>query len=116
MAKKNGLWNVITMKLCPGAMGVRHFIPLLFVLSVLGLAILGFVFRPFWWLLGIELCLYFVLDVLFSLKVENSITEFLLIVILFPIFHVSYGVGSLRGIIKLFTKKYRDASYIAPRL
>lgn len=37
MAKKNGMWNVITMKLCPGAMGIRHFVPLVFVLSIIGL-------------------------------------------------------------------------------
>ena len=30
MARQNGMWNVITMKLCPGSMGLRHFIPLLF--------------------------------------------------------------------------------------
>jgi glycosyltransferase involved in cell wall biosynthesis len=29
MAMTNGKWNVITMKLCPGAMGLRHFIPLI---------------------------------------------------------------------------------------
>ena len=32
MALKNGMWNVITMKLCPGSMGLRHFIPLMFLL------------------------------------------------------------------------------------
>lgn len=35
MAVKNGMWNVITMKLCPGTMGVRHFIPLVFLLSLI---------------------------------------------------------------------------------
>lgn len=116
MAKKNGMWNVITMKLCPGAMSVRHFIPLLFVISVLGFATLGFLFRPCWWFLGIELFLYIALDILFSLKLGNSIKEFFMEFVLFPIFHVSYGIGSLKGIIKLFSKEYRDASYAAPRL
>ena len=35
MAIKNGKWNVITMKLCPGSMGVRHFVPFVFLLSVI---------------------------------------------------------------------------------
>lgn len=116
MARKNGTWNIITMKLCPGAMSVRHFIPLLFVLSVLGLTVLGFLFKPFWWLLGIELGLYFALDLLFSLKLGSRTKEFFMIFILFPIFHISYGIGSLKGIIKLFSKEYRDASYTAPIL
>lgn len=116
MARKNGAWNIITMKLCPGAMSVRHFIPLLFVLSVLGLTVLGFLFKPFWWLLGIELGLYFALDLLFSWKLGSRIKEFFMIFILFPMFHISYGIGSLKGIIKLFSKEYRDASYTAPIL
>ena len=31
MAIKNGKWNVITMRLHPGSMGVRHFIPFIFL-------------------------------------------------------------------------------------
>ncbi|MEF9974165.1 MAG: glycosyltransferase family 2 protein, partial [Clostridia bacterium] len=34
MAFQNGLWNPITMKLCPGSMGIRHFVPMAFVLSL----------------------------------------------------------------------------------
>ena len=116
MAKKNGMWNVITMKLCPGAMGIRHFVPLIFVLSVIGFTVLGFLFKPCWWLLGTELCLYFALDILFTLKLVRTIKEFFMVFVLFPIFHVSYGIGSLKGIIKLFSEEYRDVSYVAPRL
>lgn len=116
MAKKNGMWNVITMKLCPGSMGLRHFIPLVFVLSIIFLGILGFFFRPFWWLLGMELCLYLILDVVFSSKLAASVKEFFMVLILFPIFHISYGVGSLKGLIKLLSKEYRDTSYVAPKL
>lgn len=116
MAMKNGMWNVITMKLCPGAMGLRHFIPLMFVLSIIGLGVLGFIFRPFWWLLGVELCSYLMLDIVFSAKAATNIKEFLMELILFPIFHISYGIGSLKGLIKLLSKEYRDASYVAPKL
>ncbi len=116
MAKKNGMWNVITMKLCPGAMGIRHFIPLAFVLSIIGLGLLGFASKYFWWLLGIELALYLALDVIFSAKQASSIKEFFMILLLFPTFHISYGIGSLKGIIKLFSKEYRDAGYTAPKI
>lgn len=114
MARKNGMWNVITMKLCPGAMGIRHFIPLVFVLSIIGLGLLGIVSKYFWWLLGFELLLYFTLDAIFSLKQVETVKEFFMILILFPTFHISYGIGSLKGIIKLFSKEYRDAEYVAP--
>ena len=116
MAKKNGMWNVITMKLCPGAMGLRHFIPMLFLLSVVGLFLLGFLSKWFWWLLVAELALYLSLDVFFSAKQSAGIREFGLLVCLFPIFHVSYGLGSIKGIVKLFSKEYRDVSYVAPKI
>ena len=48
MARKNGMWNVITMKLCPGSMGLRHFIPFLFVMSIILLGGLGVVTPIFW--------------------------------------------------------------------
>lgn len=114
MAKENGMWNIITTSLCPGAMGVRHFVPLIFVLSIMGLGLLGFAIRYFWWMLGFELILYFTLDVIFSAKQGKSLGEFLMIFLLFPTFHISYGVGGMKGIITLFSKKYRDAGYTAP--
>ncbi len=111
MARKNGMWNVITMKLCPGSMGSRHFIPLLFVASILGLGILGILHSIFWMLLGLELSLYFILDVLFSEKQASTVKEFLALFILFPIFHVAYGMGSMIGITKLFSKEFKNANY-----
>ena len=57
MARKNGMWNVITMKLCPGSMGLRHFVPLLFVLSVIGLSALCLFHVVFKALLAVDLFL-----------------------------------------------------------
>ena len=111
MAKKNGMWNIITMKLCPGSMGVRHFIPFAFVLSVLGLSALSFVSPWFAALLGAELSLYTLLDIIFSAKQAKTIKEFFTLLILFPIFHVAYGFGSLLGITKLFSKKFKKGTY-----
>lgn len=116
MAKKNGMWNIITMKLCPGSMGLRHFIPLLFVISVIGLVILGIIHHLFWILLGLELALYFTLDVLFSAKQASDIKEFFALIILFPIFHISYGVGSLIGITKLFSKEFQKENYVNKKI
>lgn len=111
MARKNGMWNIITMKLCPGAMGLRHFIPLMFVLSVVALCILGIVHEHFFILLGMELLLYSLLDIVFSIKQASKISEFFALLILFPIFHVSYGFGSIIGIFKLFSKRFRKGNY-----
>ena len=111
MARKNGMWNIITMKLCPGSMGIRHFIPFAFVSSIIGLGLLGIFHWIFWMALAAEISLYLLLDIVFSIKCASSVKEFFALIILFPIFHIAYGVGSLVGIIKLFSKKFRKGSY-----
>ncbi len=116
MAMKNGMWNIITMKLCPGTMSIRHFVPLFFLCSILVLGMLGVSFDFFNMLLGVELSLYFALDFLFSIRLASSLKEFFLILVLFPIFHITYGFGSIKGIGKLIEKKYRNTSYCAPKI
>ena len=111
MAQKNGMWNVITMKLCPGSMGIRHFIPLTFVSSVIGLLLLGLLHWIFWAFLGLELLLYCSLDAIFSYKCCDSLKEWLLLMLVFPSFHIAYGFGSILGIFKLCTKEYRNNTY-----
>ena len=116
MAKKNGMWNVITMKLCPGSMGMRHFIPFMFVASVIGLGLLGILHWIFWLLLGAEMSLYLLLDTVFSIKQASSVKEFFALLILFPIFHVAYGFGSMIGITKLFSKKFKKGNYVNKKI
>ena len=116
MAKKNGMWNIITMKLCPGSMGLRHFIPFLFVASILGLGALGFIHSIFWMLLGLEMALYLLLNLLFSVKQATGLKEFFALMILFPIFHVAYGLGSMTGIVKLFSKEFKRDNYVNKKI
>lgn len=116
MARKNGMWNIITMKLCPGSMGLRHFIPFLFVASILCLGLLGIIQPLFWWLLISELLLYLLLDVLFSIKQAATAKEFFALFVLFPVFHVAYGVGSMIGLTKLFAKEFKKGNYKNKRI
>lgn len=104
MAMLNGKWNIITTKLCPGAMRLRHFIPCLFVLSLLIMPFLSALWQAFALLFALELSLYFLLDVIFSWRSAAHIGEFLFLFILFPIFHISYGLGSVNGIFKVLLK------------
>ncbi len=107
MAVKNGMWNVITMRLCPGAMGLRHFVPLLFLLSVIGLPILGLFHKGFLKIFFCEIGLYSLLDIVFSLRAAKEKKYIGILLILFPIFHFAYGYGSLKGIVKIANKEYR---------
>lgn len=115
MARINGRWNVITMKLCPGSMGIRHFVPLALVVSLLLLSIGSPFLTIARWLLSSELLLYISLDAVFSLKQANTAAEFFNLMYLFPLFHISYGVGSVCGIVSLFSKEY-NTKYSAPKI
>lgn len=106
MAYKNGIWNIITSKLIKGSMSLRHFIPLLFFIFFLfGLVITIFfpVFFHFWaTIIGI----YAIIDVITSVKLSESIMECLYLLLLFPSFHLVYGLGSFVGIFKAMAREY----------
>lgn len=114
MGYQNGKWNVITMTLCPGSMGVRHFVPLAFVLSTVLLLLLTAMFGPafFGTLLGLEWGAYLLLDAFYSYTVasEKGYKYLSVLPIIFPAFHIAYGIGSLRGITLLprFVRGKRD--------
>lgn len=99
MAFQNGKWTLIASRLCPGSMSLRHLIPLLFVLSIIALIVLGHFFAVSYLLLMLELALYFSLAFLFSIKTKADFKMILQLLLLFPAFHISYGCGSILGII-----------------
>ena len=105
MGFMNGKWNVITMALVPGSMGVRHFVPLAFVLSTILLVLLTLLTRSmlFGGLLALEWGAYLLLDCFYAYTIarEKGWRFFPVEVILYPAFHFAYGFGSLRGITAL---------------
>ena len=105
MGYMNGKWNVITMTLVPGSMGVRHFVPLAFVLSTILLVLLTLLTRSmlFGGLLALEWGAYLLLDFFYAYTIakEKGWRFFPVEVILYPAFHFAYGFGSLRGITAL---------------
>lgn len=107
MALKNGMWNIITMRLCPGSMSLRHFIPLTFVISLLFLLVTQLFFYPLRLLFLAEVLSYLILSVYFSFRLASSKSEFFLLLILFPIFHMTYGFGSLKGMVKLLFTDFK---------
>lgn len=108
MAFLNGKWNVITSRLCPGTMGIRHFIPMLFVASLLILIPYAFLSKLWKIFLSLELFLYGLLDIIFSIKAGETRKERLWLLFLFPSFHISYGIGSFGGIFAIMGKEFRE--------
>lgn len=101
---ENGKWNIITMKLCPGAMSTRHFIPFAFLLSLILLTVGGGIWHSVLFLLAADVGLYVLLDIIFSaINCEKQYkNHFFIKLTIFPLFHLAYGFGSMIG---LFSKK-----------
>ena len=103
----NGYWVSLTLKACPQCLAIYHFVPLAFVLgiilttilSVLGYPLLGELMWGAYWILAI-------LMAVLSVRGEKKHWNQLLLPVLFFLLHISYGIGSLVGILKLPFWKY----------
>lgn len=96
----NGKWNIVTFRKDPKSLSIRHLVPLLFVLGILGCAILGLISQFFWWLLCGVIMFYFILAFAFAFMCSNKLSEVLKMPALYFILHLSYGIGSLASILK----------------
>ena len=100
---KNGNALFLTLRKNPRAMSLRHYIPFLFVLSHIVMPVLCAFFHPAVWLYAAEWIAYLLLDAIFSLS-RGSLKRSLYKFVMYPLFHISYGIGSLIGMfgIKLY--------------
>lgn len=100
----NGKWNILTVYYTHQlkSLSLRHFIPLIFVLSLLLPAIVGFFWHPLWWLGIISLATYTLAVSFISAKIAvKKHLNFLYLIVSFFVLHLSYGWGSLIGLLKL---------------
>lgn len=101
---KDGIWAILPMKYTALPLKLRHFIPLLFVVSI----IVSFFLSPlssmfFYFGLGILVSYFatiFIASILIALK-EKRLMLLPYLVVAFVIRHFGYGVGSLVGLVKL---------------
>ena len=98
----NGYWIGLTLGVCPKCFSLYHLIPFLFVLGILGTGLLS-VFG-IWQLAALMWGAYLVFNLLSTIAclVTSKINLYLLLLpILFFILHLSYGIGTLIGILKM---------------
>lgn len=104
----NGKWNILTVFYTKqfSSLSIRHFVPLLFVLSLLLPILLSAVFFPFLYVALLSffvyiLCISMVCISLCVLKKKS----FFYLVAAFGVLHLSYGWGSFIGLMKLLFHK-----------
>lgn len=101
MGLLNGNALFHTMRENKKAMNIRHFIPFLFVISLvflLGASLFSLIFLR---ILKLELLTYILLDIYYSFF-KKRIIYGIVTVWLYPLFHISYGVGSLFSLLKIY--------------
>ncbi len=103
----NGLWNILTVYYTKTAksLSFRHFVPLLFILSLFIPLIFSLILPQILWLTVLSLISYLALVIIISIKLREHNNNFFYLVGSFLTLHFSYGIGSLVGILSTI-KKY----------
>lgn len=103
----NGKWIGLTLSEAPKCLSYYHFAPFLFVGALIFCGILACFGYPL--LLEILLLLYSMFDFVNTVScftMRDIHIHFFLLPLLFPLMHISYGIGTLVGIVQIpFWKK-----------
>jgi len=104
---QNGFWNILTAYYTHtlASLSMRHFIPLIFVLSLLLPLLLSWFSLKFLWIACISLVSYLTLVIIISVRLRDRSTNIWYLLNTFLTLHFSYGVGSLLGVLSII-KKY----------
>lgn len=100
---QNGKWNVYTVALVGRSLSWRHFAPLGFVTGLFGSGLLALRLPTFGWLFGGITTSYIVSAVIAALRTSGGrhAGSRALLPLVFLVLHLSYGLGSLWGIVTL---------------
>lgn len=102
----NGKWNILTAYYTKmlNSLSLRHFVPLLLLLSFILPLLFCFFWSGFIWFMLFSLVSYFSLVIIISLKLRAKERSFIYLVISFLTLHLSYGLGSLMGVFSIISK------------
>jgi len=99
----NGKWNILTVFITKRweSLSLRHFVPLIFLLSLIGPLLLALIDIRFGLLSLLSLVTYLLAVSTISFQLNSTETRWYYLVWSFITLHISYGWGSLMGILSL---------------
>ncbi len=99
----NGLWNILTVYITKqfSSISLRHFIPLIFFLSLIAPLLLMIWFPPLGIVAALSFAVYLLTLLLVSLRIKDKSSSFYLIMWTFIVLHLSYGFGSFIGLFRI---------------
>ena len=99
----NGYWIGRTLWICPQCFSIYHFIPLFFVLAIIFTAILAAF--GVWQLAAVMWLCYFAMNIIMTifaiLVAKDNNTYCLCLPFIFLFLHVAYGIGTIKGLLRL---------------
>lgn len=104
---KNGMWNIFTHAISRNPLSVRHYIPFIFVASLIVSIILASIHSVGIFLFFLIAASYLLANIFFTLKIgiKHGLSVVPFLPVIFGVLHFSYGVGSVFGILRL--KKWK---------
>lgn len=101
----NGYWIGLTSGICPGCLSLYHFVPFVFVLSLLAGIILGVIKN---WIPFLVLFILYggfcLLGMIAAFRDKGWNAAFLLMPFVFLSLHIAYGVGTIIGLSTMIAK------------
>lgn len=97
---QNGLWIVLAVYITKrtSSLSIRHFIPLIFVLSIIVPAVLSFLYLPLGFISLAIILVHFIFVLQITIRLNDEETTVLSLIKAFYTLHLSYGTGSLIGL------------------
>jgi glycosyltransferase involved in cell wall biosynthesis len=99
----NGQWNILTAYYTKNlnSLSLRHFIPLLFILSIILPLLISIVDFRIGFISLFIILLYFISIIVVAFNINKKILVTLNLIYTFFLLHFSYGLGSLFGLINI---------------
>lgn len=97
---KTGFWKIKVWEIHPQSLLLRHIVPPLFVLWILGVPLSLF---PGWRMSALWISpslVYLLISVCSALKMSDRDHKWYLVVLSYPVIHLAYGLGFLAGLLK----------------
>ena len=97
----NGKWGIIVSRRTPGAMAIRHLVPMFFLLTLLTCVVTGCFTYWGWIAFGLILLAYCSVGLVANIM-SNRVSDSLRMLPIALLFHCAYGIGSLTGVFNPF--------------
>lgn len=98
----NGRWIGLTLSVYPGCLSYFHFVPFAFVVMLIICSIIASLGFPlFLYILGSVYGMFDIVNTVGCFTMKNVKPQFVFLPFIFPILHISYGVGTIVGLLQI---------------